>query len=420
MHLPRFASFCALVVAIAFTGSAARGDNWPAWRGPTGQGHTAEKNLPVKWSATEQVKWKIELPDAGNSTPIVWGDKIFLTQATEKGAKRSLWCLNRKDGSKLWEKTVAFAGKEAIHQTNTYCAASPVTDGECVVAFHGSAGLYCYDLTGKELWKKEFGPCDHIWGSAASPIIYKDLVVHNFGPHEKAFLIALKKTDGSEVWKNDEIGKKATEYFGSWSTPVVARIGDRTELLMSWPAVVKSYEPETGKLLWSSKGLEKEGGADRLTYTSTLASDKYVFAAGGFGSAAIGVKTGGTGDVTESHRLWRVAKNPQRIGSGVIVGEHAFVVNEPSVVCIDLKTGKQTWDKNIPGGAWGSIVHVDGKLYLTSQRGETLVFAANPKEYEEIAVNKLDGATTRASIVPSDGEFFIRTYKHLWCIGANK
>jgi len=415
MSVSRLASVCALV---ALTIATAHADNWPAWRGPTGQGHSAEKNLPTKWSATENVRWKIELPDAGNSTPIVWGDKLFLTQATEKGKKRTLLCLNRKDGSKVWEKTVAFDGAEKIHGTNTYCAASPVTDGERVVAFHGSAGLYCYDFSGKELWKKDFGPCDHIWGSAASPIIHGDNVIHNFGPHAKSFLVALNKKTGDEVWKNDEY--KGADYFGSWSTPIVAKTGDRTELVVSWPAVVKSYNPDTGSLLCSAKGLEKEGGQDRLTYASALVSDKYVFAAAGYGGAAIGVKTGGSGDVTETHRLWRVAKNPQRIGSGVIIGDFAYAVNEPSVVCIDLKTGKPTWDKNITGGAWGSIVHADDKLYLTSQRGETLVFAANPKEYEEIAVNKLDGATTRASIVPSDGELFIRTYKHLWCIGAKK
>ena len=418
MPFPRIAAACALLAACALTLATARADNWPAWRGPTGQGFSAEKNLPTKWSATENVKWKVALPDAGNSTPVVWGDKIFLTQATEKGKKRSLLCLSRKDGSTVWEKTVAFDGKEVIHGTNTYCAASPVTDGERVVAFHGSAGMYCYDFASKELWKKEFGPCDHIWGSAASPVIYKDLVIHNFGPHAKVFLVALKKTDGTEVWRNDE--QKASDYIGSWSTPVVAKAGARTELVMSWPAQVKSYEPETGKLLWSCKGLEKEGGGDRLTYASALVSDKYVFAAAGYGGAAIGVKTGGTGDVTETHRLFRAAKNPQRIGSGVIIGEHAYVVNEPSVVCIDLKTGKQAWDKPITGGAWGSIVHSDGKLYLTSQRGETLVFAVKPDEYEEIATNKLDGSTTRASIVPSDGELFIRTYKHLWCIAAKK
>jgi len=419
MSLAHVVAACTLFAAVVLSlAPRARAENWPAWRGSTGQGVSSEKNLPTNWSTTENIKWKIKLPDTGNSTPIVWGDKIFLTQATDKGKKRSLICLDRKDGSKLWEKTVTFDGKEKIHGTNTYCAASPVTDGERIVVFHGSAGMYCYDFTGKELWKKEFGPCDHIWGSAASPVIYKNLVIHNFGPHENVFLIALDKTTGKEVWKNDEA--KASDYFGSWSTPVIAKVGDRTELVMSWPAVVKSYEPETGKLLWSCKGLEKEGGTDRLTYTSALVSDKYVFAAAGFGGAAIGVKTGGTGDVTDSHRLFRAAKNPQRIGSGVIIGDHAFVVNEPSIVCIDLKTGKQQWEEKVAGGSWSSIVHTDGRLYLTCQNGETRVFAPNTKEYDEIARNKLDGATTRASIVPSDGELFIRTYTHLWCISEKK
>ena len=407
-------TFAAVVLHL----SAARADNWPAWRGPTGQGVSAEKKLPTKWSATENVKWKIALPDAGNSTPIVWGDKVFLTQATEKGKNRSLYCLDRKDGSKVWEKTVTFSGQEKVHATNTYCAASPVTDGERVVAFHGSAGMYCYDFAGKELWSKKFGPCDHIWGSAASPVIYKDLVIHNFGPHATSFLVALDKKTGKEKWKAE--GYKASDYFGSWSTPVVAKVGPRTELVVSWPGQVKAYNPETGRGLWSSRGLEKEGGQDRLTYASALVSEKYVFAAAGYGGAAIGLRTGGSGDLTNSHRLFRAAKNPQRIGTGVIVGEYAYVVNEPSVVCIDLKTGKQLWDKTIQGGSWSSIVHANGALYLTSQRGETLVFAAKPDDYEEVAVNKLDGATMRASLAASDGELFLRTYKHLWCVAAKE
>jgi outer membrane protein assembly factor BamB len=143
--------------------SLSRAENWPAWRGPTGQGSCMEKTLPVKWSATENVKWKIALPDEGNSTPIVWGEKIFLTQATDKGKKRSLWCISRKDGTKLWEQTVGFDGEEPKHQTNTYCAASPATDGERIVVSHGSAGVYCYDFDGKELWHRDLGPCRHIW-----------------------------------------------------------------------------------------------------------------------------------------------------------------------------------------------------------------------------------------------------------------
>jgi outer membrane protein assembly factor BamB len=415
MSRPRVAALGVLLVLLA---STVRAENWPGWRGPTGQGYSNDKNLPVKWSATENVKWKIPLPDAGNSTPIVWGDKIFLTQATEKGKKRSLWCLARKDGSKIWEKTVEYTGKEPKHDTNTYCAASPVTDGEQVVVSHGSAGVYCYDLAGQELWHRDLGECRHIWGNAASPVIYKDLVILNFGPGPRTFLIAMNKKSGEDAWKLDEIGKKEGEYFGSWSTPVVAEVKGRTELLMSWPAVVKSYEPETGKLIWSSRGLEKEGGADRLTYTSPLVANDVIVSLAGFHGAGIGVKAGGTGDVTDTHRLWRVAKgNPQRIGSGVILGDHVYIVNEPGVACLELKTGKEVWNQPIAGNAWGSLVHAAGRLYVVSQQGETYVLAAKP-ELELIARNKLDGATTRASIVPTEGEFLIRTYKHLWCIGG--
>jgi hypothetical protein len=414
----RLAAPGALFLLLAF--SAARADNWPAWRGPTGQGQSAEKNLPVKWSATRNVKWKVPLPDAGNSTPVVWGDKVFLTQATDGGKKRSLWCLSRKDGSKLWEKTVEYAGKEPKHDTNTYCAASPATDGERVVVSHGSAGVYCYDLDGNELWNRNLGTCIHIWGNAASPVIHKDLVVLNFGPGERTFLIAMNKKDGKDAWKIEERVGSEKEYYGSWCTPVVVTVKGRTELVMCWPGVVKGYEPETGKLIWSSRGLEKDGATDRLAYASPLVTDDVVVAMAGFNGPAVGVKAGGTGDVTDMHRLWRVAKgNPQRVGSGVIVGDYVYAANEPGVACIELKTGKEVWNQPIPGRTWGSLVHADGKLYVVSETGETFVFAAKP-ELEVIARNPLLRETTRASIVPSDGELFIRTYKHLWCIAEKK
>ena len=408
------------VALLLVTLPLAHAENWPAWRGPTGQGISTDKKLPVKWSATQNVKWKVPLPDAGNSTPTVWGDKIFLTQATEKGKKRSLWCVSRKDGSKLWEKTVEFATPGKIHVTNTYCAASPVTDGERVVVSHGSAGVYCYDLSGQELWHRDLGPNRHFWGGAASPVIHGDLVILNFGPGVRSFLIAMNKMDGKDVWKVDEREGKEEEYFGSWSTPVIADVKGRKELVMSWAGVVKGYNPATGELLWSCSGLEKEPPAtDRLTYTSPLVSQDVIVAAAGYAGPSIGLKTGGKGDVTESHRLWRVAGNPQRIGSGVIVGDHAYLVNEPGLACIELKTGKEVWNERIPGSVWGSIVLADGKLHVVSQTGVTHVIAAKPK-FESIARNELDGAKTQASIVPSDGEFLIRTYKHLWCIAEKK
>lgn len=402
---------------------SASADNWPTWRGPTGLGTSAEKKLPIRWSATENVKWKVALPDAGNSTPIIWGDRLFLTQATEKGTKRSLWCLNRQDGSRLWEKTITFTDKEPTHATNPYCSASPVTDGKIVVVSHGSAGVYCYDFDGRELWHRNLGPCHHIWGNAASPVIDRERVFLNFGPGERTFLLAMKASDGSDLWKveipgGQEGSDRAKGWIGSWSTPILTERNGQTELILSWPGVVKGYDPATGKLLWSCSGLAKNP-TDQLTYTSPLVSESVIVAMAGFGGPALAFRRGGTGDLTESHRLWRSSsRNPQRIGSGVIVGEYVYSANEPGLSCLELQTGKLVWEERVNGGIWGSIVHADGRLYVTSQTGETVVFAANPQEFELLARNPLGKETTRASLAVSNGELFLRTYRHLWCIAA--
>jgi outer membrane protein assembly factor BamB len=401
--------------------SPAIADNWPAWRGADGLGTCREKDVPLKWSATENVRWKIPLPDEGNSTPAVWGDRIYLTQATEKGRVRATLCFNRKDGSKLWEQKVEYKEPEPTHGTNPYCSASPATDGKIVVVSHGSAGMFCYDIEGKELWRRELGKCHHIWGNAASPVIHGDLVILNFGPGPEQYLLAVDKGTGKDVWKAEEpgglTGNKGEKWIGSWSTPVIATINGREELVMTWPGVIKSYEPKTGKLLWSCEGLAKDKRPDALVYTSPLVSNDVVVGMAGYGGPAIAAKTGGSGDVTETHRLWRHPGASQRIGSGVIIGEHVYVVNEPGTMqCIDWKTGKTLWTERIGGGVWGSLVHADGRLYVTRLDGETVVVAAKPK-FEVLANNPLDKERTLSSIAISDGEIFIRTYKHLWCIG---
>jgi outer membrane protein assembly factor BamB len=411
--------FLAAVVALP---GAARADNWPAWRGPDGTGRCAETDLPLKWSATENVRWKVALPGPGNSTPVVWGERIFLTQATDKGQKRGLLCLARKDGATLWHKVVEYKDEEPTHDTNPYCSASPATDGERVVVSHGSAGVFCYDFEGKELWHRDLGRCEHIWGNAASPVLYGDLVILNFGPGERTFLIAMDRATGRDVWKVEEPGGKRgdkgqSEWVGSWSTPTLLKLKERDELVMSWPGVVKAYAPKTGELLWSCQGLGKDKAADRLVYTSPLVTPEVVVAMAGFGGPALAVKPGGQGDVTESRRLWRLPSAPQRIGSGVIVGEHVYMLNEPGTAeCIELKTGKTVWNERVGSGAWGSLVHAGDRLYVTNLDGETLVLAAKPK-FEVLSRNRLPKEMTRASIAVSDGNLFIRTYEHLWCVG---
>jgi len=193
------------LLAILCCSPTMHADNWPAWRGPGGQGQCAEENLPLKWGPDENVRWKIDLPDDGNSTPIIWGDRIFLTQAIgrEAGSKRLVMCFARADGRLVWQQETIYADKEPTHATNPYCSASPVTDGERVIASLGSAGLVCYDFAGKELWRKDLGKLEHIWGNASSPILYGDLAILAVGPGKKQSLLAVNKRTGEKVWETE-------------------------------------------------------------------------------------------------------------------------------------------------------------------------------------------------------------------------
>jgi outer membrane protein assembly factor BamB len=332
-------------------------------------------------------------------------------------------CFDRSSGKLLWQSGIDVTESEPSHPTNPYCSASPVTDGEYLLVSFGAAGLYGYDFDGKELWHRDLGPQKHIWGNAASPVLYRDLVILNFGPGERTFLIAVDKKTGKTIWQVDEPGGDSGEkkpgqekeiWVGSWTTPTIVRVDDHDELLMSFPSRVASLDPMTGKERWTCRGLNP------LVYTSPLYSDGVVVAMGGFGGSSLAVKTGGNGDVTETHRLWQVPKNKQRIGSGVISGDHIYILDDPGIAeCIALRSGKVVWEQRLTGhGAksdnWSSMVLAGDKLYAINQSGDGFVVRASPK-FEVLSTNSI-GETTISSIAPSDGELFIRTYKALWCI----
>jgi len=416
-----------------FAGPLAAAD-WPTWRGPDGQGHSPESDLPTHWSPTDHVHWKTPLPDVGNSSPIVWGDRVFLTQAAEKvhwppvpsagglasARQRGLLCFDRANGKLLWQRDTIYEAKESTHPTNPFCSASPVTDGTHVIASLGSAGLVCYDFAGKELWRRDLGKFEHIWGNASSPIIYKDLAILWCGPGARQRLLAAHNTNGVTAWEHPEPGGaygNDHNWVGSWSTPIVARIGDHDELILSVPEKVKGFDPMTGKELWSCAGLSK------LVYTSpVISADGIVVAMSGFHGPDLAVRAGGQGDVTKTHRLWQhTAKIPQRIGSPVIVGEHAYILNDNGVAqCIELKTGRDLWNQRrlSSGSTWGSMVAAGGRLYVTNKTGETFILAASPR-YELIGKNAL-GETVLSSMAGAGGDLFLRTYKHLWCLGGRK
>jgi outer membrane protein assembly factor BamB len=406
--------------SIAFTlasllASAARAENWPQWRGPTGQGISQESDVPLEWSATKNVKWKVKLPGPGNSTPIVWEDKVFLTCAENGGTVCSLFCFDRKTGQELWKRS-ATAEKQLTHGTNPYCASSPTTDGKAVYVWLDSAGLFAYDFEGNELWRKDLGKFEHIWGTASSPVLYQDLVILSAGPGLNAFIVAMNKSTGEEVWRvtlPGMVSEKVEEYRGSWSTPVLYDFDGQTQMILMLPERLVALDPRTGKEIWFCRGLGK------LTYTSALVSDEVIVAMSGFHGPSMAVKPGGQGDVTETHRLWLNEGNklnPQRVGSGVIVGGNVYILNEPGHAwCLNPQTGERLWEKDrLTGTSWCSMVHAAGRLYATTERGDTVVLEPNPQECKELSRNQVS-ETTRASLAISDGQVFQRTYEHLYC-----
>ncbi len=429
----------ALSAFLALISSALAG-NWPAWRGPTADGVTPETDLPLKWSATEGVKWKVELPERGNSTPIVWGTKIFLTQAV--GTKRTVMCLDRKDGHTLWQAGPEWTGQDVTHQTNPYCSSSPATDGERVVAWFGSAGLWCWSLDGKEQWHVDLGAQHHIWGYAASPVLHGDLCILNFGPGERSFIVAVDKRTGKEVWRFNVPPPEVMEgpggqpgYAGSWNTGFVAKNEHGEEFIISLPGALFSLNPKTGEEVWHVNGLNPLAYAEPLRwdlkYTFRVGSEAYA-AFGGYGGFSIGVHT--FQDHPRGRLSWQEKKNPQRIGSGVVaLSTRGFLTSEPGIIqCIELMTGKELWKERMttPAGranTWSSLVRSDNRIYAVTQNSDVVVFRASPEKYEQLAVNSLgvsDGkggviseGITNSSLAVSDGQLFLRTHKHLWCIG---
>jgi outer membrane protein assembly factor BamB len=387
--------------------------------------------LLIRWTATENVRWKTPLPERGNSTPIVWGDRVFVTQAIDKEGRRTVICFDRTSGKQLWQSGVAHREKEETHPTNPYCSASPVTDGTRVIAWFGSAGVVCYDFAGKELWRRDLGKQSHEWGYAASPVLYENLCILNFGPGDRSFLTALDKRSGDTVWhvgvapplkpneRTDGFAGRDDGYVGSWSTPILVKAAGRDELLVSLPEQLRAFDPRTGKEQWSCKGLNP------LIYTSPIYGDGVVVAMGGFLGTTIAVRPGGEGDVTGTHRLWQTTRTRNRLGSGVVHAGHLYILNTEGIVeCVELKTGKAIWEERLKGQAaksesWSSMVLVGDKIYIPNQSSETYVLRASPK-FELLSVNSLDGELTNASLAVSDGELFVRTHKNLWCIAQMK
>ena len=404
------------------------GGDWPAFRGPNGDGVArGEIGLPVEWGPDKNIKWKAPLPDDGNGSPIVVAGRVFVTCAENGGRQRHLFCFDRHSGEQLWVRTVEYDEPETTHKTNPHCATTPASDGERVVVWEGSAGMHCYDLDGDLIWSRDLGKFAHIWGYASSPVIHDGKVIQLCGPGERTFLTALDLATGQTVWETPEPGGSNEEsyYIGAWTTPLIIDVDGIQQILCSLPTRAAAYAPDNGQLMWFIGGMSSNRGD--LAYASPVPGEGLVMAAGGFGGPAMAFKLGGRGDMTDAHRLWHTGwekRNPQRIGSGIIVDGHVYLANADnrgSLQCLNAETGEELWEvpRTPEGPHWGSIVLADGRLYVTGQKGITRVFAPNPTQYELIAENDLEDSSNSTPAV-SDGEIFLRTFGHVWCVAHGR
>jgi outer membrane protein assembly factor BamB len=406
------------IIPAAFAG------DWMQFRGPGGLGVSDEKGLPEKWSETENVVWKTKLPGLGSSSPITVGDEVFVTcysgyaestgdPGDQKNLMRHLVCVNRKTGSIRWTKDFKPELPESAYKTGTdgqhgYASSTPVSDGKNLFVFFGKSGVFCFDLTGKQLWSQSVGKATRGWGSATSPLLFNDLVIVNAGVESRA-LVALRKSDGSEAWQ-----LAGTD--SAWSSPMLVEVpGGKPELALNLagkPGKIIGVDPATGKKLWSC-----DGNNDSYVCSSVVSHDGIVYAIAGRAGRSVAVKAGGSGDVKE---LW-TGRNDSRVNSPVYHDGYLYWLNEQrgTAQCIDAATGKEVYSQRVPGigRAYASGVYADGKIYYVADDATTFVIAAKPK-YELIATNKLaDTSRTNASPAIGNGQLLIRTDKHLYCLG---
>lgn len=383
-------------------------EHWPRWRGPSGQGYVAnpEAGYPIRWSGTDDALWKTPVPGRGNSSPVVWGDRIFLTTAYDDGARRSILAFRRSDGKKLWETFAPKASPEAAHPKNTRASSTVATDGERVYAYFGNHGLLAVDFDGNKVWHVPLGPFEAYHGTASSPLLYEDRVIVVQDHSGQSFIAAFDKTTGQALWRTPRRARVG------WNTPIAIRVGQREEIVVSGQQEVVAYHPRTGRELWKVRGNTFEA------IPTPVVGEGMVFASSGRGGPTIAIRPGGSGDVTDSHVVWKAPKGSPFVPSTVLYDGVLYMVNDMNAVATayDAKEGEVLWQGRLGRarreGFSASPVAFAGKIFFTNDDGQTFVLATNRSEMELLHVNEL-GERVLASPALVDGTWYWRTQKHL-------
>jgi outer membrane protein assembly factor BamB len=416
----------AALVAVAAVASLSA-DNWPQWRGPELNGVSGEKGLPLKWSQTENIAWKLPMPGRSGSTPIIWGEHVFLNIGTQDGAgDLELWDVDRAKGQIRWKAHIA--GGNHIERKQNMSSPSPVTDGRTVWVMTGVGVLKAFDFAGKERWardiQKDYGQFGLNWGYASSPLLHDgDLfvqVLHGMKTDDPSYVLRIDGDTGKTLWRVERPTKAIRESPDSYTTPALLRNGKNVEIAISGGDVVTGHDPTTGKELWRVDGLNPQNNPFYRIIASPLAVGE-ILVAPTRERPMLAIKSGGRGDVTASHVLWSFNNGPD-VPTPVSDGTLLYSVTDRGVVyALDLKTGKTVYgpERLKPDSYSASPVLAEGKIYVTSENeGLTSVFRAGPK-FELLAENPLNDYCLSSPAV-SEGQIFLRTTGHLWVIGQRQ
>jgi len=428
------------VAVLGLIALSAHAQNWPGWRGPTADGVTPEKNFPIKWSASDNIAWKTPIPGRGHSSPIVWGDRVFVTSCVEGDdpkdkttpRDRILVCVDRKTGKVLWQKTVLTAKLEGVHKENSYASSTPATDGKHVfVTFIDQPKVIvaAYDFDGNEVWRKNPGEFQSVHGFSSPPVLYKDLVIVNCdqdaeGRKKPAYIVAFDKKTGEEKWRIDRPNR-----IRSYCPPFIAEAGGKTQMVLTGCESVASYDPDTGKQFWNITGPTEQFVASMILHKG------HFYLTAGFPTYHVMcIKPEGTGNVSEalivdkstkppktepnpnSHVVWHEKVGAGYVPSPIAHGENIFLVHDDGrASCRDAMTGKLHWLERLGKHHHASPVEADGHLYFIDDEGITHILKAG-ETFEVIAKNPI-GEQCFSSPAFSQGQIIIRGAKHLICIG---
>jgi len=410
-----------IIAAIAILSACycpAQGE-WPDWRGPTGDGRSDATGLPLTWSETENVVWKTPIHDFGHSTPVIWGNQVWLTTATRDGRALYAVCVDLNTGAVVHDIEVFKPTEpERIHAANSYATPSAVVEEGRVYVHFGTYGTACIDSgTGEVLWRRTDLNCDHMQGPVSSPVLFEELLIVHLEGTDVQFIAALDKNTGDTVWRHD----RPEDLYGdpvpaftrkAFHTPLIAEVDGKPQLVSNGSQLATGHDPRTGEELW------RVVYGDDSTISRPVSGHGlfYINTGGNPGSRRVwAVRHGGVGDVTDSHVAWEVAEDVPLESSPVLAGDLLFMVSDSGMVtCLEAKTGKKVWSHRLPGMHGASPLSAEDRIYLSNKKGITTVIEAG-RVFRELAVNQLDGEHWASAAVAGSSLLF-RTTTHLYRI----